>query len=287
MSTSDCNILNIDIQKLCSERQQGEIILDFERDYIDSNTRQFYISNGIIIILCKVNNGEITIDRKHYTLQRGNIVVIPENHIVTLHSNMNILSRYSITVTIDYILNMPSPIDTDIFSYSRYIPVMHLSDEKLNGLLSYYNFINKEIQEPCIYQSEIIRSIFYALLLEISAEYHTQYNIRSGATIKAESLSDHFFQLLAVYFREQRSVQFYADRLNLTPKYLSTAIKRITGRPILEWIHEAILIESKMLLRTTDLTVQQISEQLNFSSASAFVQFIKRHTGLTPKQLQL
>ena len=77
---------------------------------------------------------------------------------------------------------------------------------------------------------------------------------------------------------------YYAEALNLTPKYLAAAIKRITGRPILDWIHEAVLIDAKMLLRTTDLTVQEISERLNFSSPSAFVQFFRRKTGTTPKR---
>ena len=282
MRTFDHNITEIDIQKLCIRQGSDGIILD-EATW-QKDISECYISHGIAILLCTADGGEITIDGKSHPLKRGTLVVIPENHIVGYTSPPH--SQHSIVATIDYVLNMPSPIDTDIFSYSRYIPVMQLCDEKLEDLMSYYNFILKETSERCIYRSEIIRSIFYALLLEISAEYQAQYNIRSGATIKAESLSDRFFQLLAVYFREQRSVQFYAEHLNLTPKYLSTAIKRITGRPILEWIHEAVLIEAKMLLRTSNLTVMQISEQLNFSSPSAFVQFFKKHTGTTPKRLQ-
>ena len=104
--------------------------------------------------------------------------------------------------------------------------------------------------------------------------------------IRHESLSDRFFRLLALHFREEHTVHYYADRLNLTPKYLSTAIKRITGRPILDWIHEALLIEAAMLLRTTDLTVLEIADRLNFSTPSAFVQFFKKHTGTTPKKMR-
>lgn len=110
--------------------------------------------------------------------------------------------------------------------------------------------------------------------------------LRGTQNIRANDLSDRFFRLLAANHKSHRTVQFYADKLNLTPKYLSTAVKRATGRPILDWIHEAILIDAKMLLRVTDLTVQEISDQLNFSSPSAFVQFIKCHTGSTPNKLR-
>ena len=105
------------------------------------------------------------------------------------------------------------------------------------------------------------------------------------AHIKSDSLSDEFFRLLALHYREQHSVKYYAEQMHLTPKYLSTAIKRVSGRPILDWIHDAVLIDAKMLLRTTELTVEQIADTLNFSSASAFVQFFKKHTGKTPRKL--
>lgn len=107
------------------------------------------------------------------------------------------------------------------------------------------------------------------------------------AHIKSDNLSDDFFRLLALHYREQHSVKYYAEQMHLTPKYLSTAIKRATGRPILDWIHEAILIDAKMLLRTTDMTVQEIADQLNFSSSSAFIQFFKKHTGTTPRNLKV
>ena len=130
-----------------------------------------------------------------------------------------------------------------------------------------------------------LESKVLAVILEITLEYEKILTSEMGS-IKAEKLTDRFFKLLATHYKQHRSVQYYADRLSLTPKYLSTAVKRATGCPILEWIHEAILIESKMLLRTTNLTIQQITDQLNFSSPSAFVQFIKKQTGKTPRELK-
>lgn len=262
-----------------------DILIDLNIDFKeDKNTEGTLIRNGIIIILCKANGGEIKVNSKSYKLSKNNVIVLPENHIINYISPNLAQEQNIIAVSIDYILNMPSPIDTSIFSYSRYMSVIRISDEKFDDLKSYYNFIYKETKEYCKYKKEIIQSIFYALVLEILAEYEKVFEEENNTTdIKANNLSDDFFQLLAKYYKKYRSVQFYADKLNLTPKYLSTAIKRITGRPILEWIHEAILIDAKMLLRTTDLTIQEISDQLNFSSPSAFVQFFKKHTGKTPR----
>lgn len=245
----------------------------------------FHIYGGILICLSIDYEGEISIDRKNHMINRGNLVILPDNHLISFRQPLEAHSMLCISVTTDYILNMPSPIDTSLFSYSRYIPVMSVSDSKHDDFMSYFKFLHKESHEKSIYQNEIIRSILYAFVLEIAGEYEAQYNLKNGGEIKSDDLSDRFFHLLAVYHKEERTVRFYADRLNITPKYLSTAIKKATGRPALEWIHEAVLIEAKMLLMTSSQTVQEISERLNFSSPSVFIQFFKKHTGKTPKKI--
>lgn len=278
-------VQEIDIGQMVKHNGNGEFLisLDIPRSNRGS-TECLLIRNGIVFIICKSDEGSVVIDSKEYKLSNNSLIVLPENHIVNIHtgllSNSNIIA-----VSLDYILNMPSPIDTAIFGYSRYRSVIRVSDDKFNDLQSYYRFIYKESKEQSKYQAEIIQSIFYALVLEIVGEYERVFEGVGPTHIKSDSLSDRFFQLLATNYKKSRSVKFYAEKLNLTPKYLSTAIKRATGRPILDWIHEAILIDAKMLLRTTDMTVQEIADQLNFSSPSAFVQFFKKHTGKTPRSL--
>ena len=279
-------IREIDISKMINECGIDDLFIDInipitKRD----NTKGVIIRNGIIVILCKGDKGFIKIDGKEYKLSNNNVVILPENHVINYISPMLLHERNMIAVSTDYILNMPSPIDTSIFSYSRHMSVIKIADDKFDDLRSYYNFIHKESLENGKYRKEIIQSIFYALVLEILEEYEKIFDSSYNSDIKSNDLSDRFFRLLAIHYKNNRSVQFYADKLNLTPKYLSTAIKRTTGRPILNWIHEAILIDAKMLLHTTNLTVQQISEQLNFSSPSAFVQFFKKHTGKTPRNI--
>ena len=81
---------------------------------------------------------------------------------------------------------------------------------------------------------------------------------------------------------EKINVAFYAAKLHRTPKYLSGAIRRISGRSVAEWINSTLVSEIKMLLKTTDKTVLEISEELNFSSPSVMVQFFRHYTGITP-----
>lgn len=280
------NIKVIDISRMITESGEDDIFIKVNIPLTEKyNKEGVIIRNGIIIVLCSAKQGIVTIDGKKYRVNNKNVIILPENHVINYISPLLLKEHSVIGVSVDYILNMPSPIDTSIFGYSRHLSVIKITDDKFEDLQNYFNFIHKEMNENGKYQKEIIQSIFYALILEILAEYEKIFDSDNNHDIKANDLSDRFFRLLTIHYKKHRSVQFYADKLNLTPKYLSTAIKKVTGRPILEWIHEAVLIDAKMLLRTTDLTVQQISDQLNFSSPSAFVQFFKKHTGKTPRKI--
>ena len=279
-------IFRIDIEERMKDFGASGMLLSLNlTDIEERDIRNFYILGGMVICLCRRYDGSIYIDEKEHKLGESSIAILPEKHLVRFAESIKVETIQFIAVTTDYILNMPSPIDTSIFSYSRYIPVMQVSDSKFDDFQSYFRFLYKESKDKSTFQNEILRSILYALILEITGEYDAQYNLNTGAEIKSHDLSDKFFQLLAVYYKENRTVQFYADKLNITSKYLTTAIKKATGRPALEWLHEAVLVEAKMLLKTTDLTIQEISDRLNFSSPSAFVQFFKKHTGTTPKKI--
>lgn len=280
------NISHINLDDMMSKYGSTGMLTLFDQGNLKEQANaDFYISGGMVICLFDRMDGYVIIDGKRHSLIGHTLAILPENHMISFSSMSVYDSMMHIAVTTDYILNMPSPIDTNIFSYSRYIPVMHISESKYEDFLSYFRFLHKESKEQSIYQEEIIRSILYALILEISGEYEKQYNLKSGARIKSDDLSDKFFHLLAVYYKENRSVRFYADKLNITPKHLTTAIKKATGRPVLDWLHEAVMIEAKMLLKTTDMTVLQVSDKLNFSSPSAFIQFFRKHTGTTPKKI--
>jgi AraC-like DNA-binding protein len=100
---------------------------------------------------------------------------------------------------------------------------------------------------------------------------------------KMEELFTSFYNLVLLHHRESHEVGFYADKLCLTPKYLSTVIKASTGKTAYEWINDYVILEAKALLKS-DMTVQQISDSLSFPNQSFFGQSFKRHTGMSPSE---
>ena len=100
---------------------------------------------------------------------------------------------------------------------------------------------------------------------------------------KQEELCRRFEEELRAHYMRERQVAFYAGRLCVTPKYLSAVVRQQTGRTAQACIETYVVTESKALLLSTDLSVQQIADRLNFPSQSVFGKYFKRATGLSPR----
>jgi AraC-like DNA-binding protein len=83
---------------------------------------------------------------------------------------------------------------------------------------------------------------------------------------------------------KQTSDTFYADRMCFTPKYLSKVIKENSGKSANSWIDDYVILEAKAMLKSTNMTVQQINDELNFPSQSFFGKYFKRIVGVSPKE---
>ena len=86
--------------------------------------------------------------------------------------------------------------------------------------------------------------------------------------------------------QQERNVRFYARRLNITPKYLSTVSKDVSGKTAARWIDEAVILEAKSLLRYSGMSIQEIAYHLNFSTQSFFGKYFKQHTGYSPSRFK-
>ncbi|SDD53786.1 AraC-type DNA-binding protein [Dyadobacter soli] len=146
---------------------------------------------------------------------------------------------------------------------------------------SLYEQIRTVLSEKHLHESQLIKSYVNILIHEFDSV------MRSCITAVPEdqgtpALIANFKSLLVRDFKSQRAVAYYADKLNVTAKYLSELLKEKTGRSASQWINEAIVLEAKVLLQRSDYTVAKVSEQLNFSDQSVFGKFFKANTDMSP-----
>ena len=109
---------------------------------------------------------------------------------------------------------------------------------------------------------------------------HEEAN-RQSQTREQRLFSD-FIQLVGRDAAQQHQVDYYASCLCLSPRYVSTLIKNVSGKAAKEWIDDAIIIRAKIALRHTDKSIAQIADDIYFPNPSFFCKFFKRLTGKTP-----
>lgn len=136
--------------------------------------------------------------------------------------------------------------------------------------------------ENSINRLEIIKHISIALM------YGLEAFLRKPVVNKKHSRNDaithNFLELVQKNFKDQRMLDFYANKMCLTAKYLSKVIKDSTGKSASDWIEDFVVLEAKALLKSTDMTIQQISDELNFHTQSFFGKYFKRLVGVSPRQ---
>jgi AraC-like DNA-binding protein len=170
-----------------------------------------------------------------------------------------------------------------VFLYLKENPVMHLNREEIMLILNYCNFLKKAIQMTRNPQRmEIVRLLAQAFFYSVWGFQQSRQEYR-GNKPKREALFDAFYNLVLQHYKDSREVGFYANKLCLTPKYLSAIIKEFTGNSALGWINDYVILEAKSLLKSTNMTIQQISNELNFPSQSFFGKYFKRLVGVSPK----
>ena len=99
-------------------------------------------------------------------------------------------------------------------------------------------------------------------------------------------LTSQFLKLAQQHFKKERFLEFYANQLQITTKHLSRTVKAETGFTAGDWLDRLVLLEAKVLLKSSNMNIQQIAEELNFPSQSFFGKYFKHNVGLTPKQFR-
>lgn len=162
-------------------------------------------------------------------------------------------------------------------------PVISLSENDLQSVITYYTMLKDAIKRgDNPFRMETIRYLTMAFFYGTSYQFHERSNKTHKS--KNEIVVEKFLTLLKKKYKQERSVGFYADKLCLTPKYLSTLIKANTNRTANDWIDRYVILEAEALLKSTNMTIQQISDELNFPSQSFFGKYFKRLKGMSPRE---
>ena len=168
-------------------------------------------------------------------------------------------------------------------------PCITLDEFQMSLANDYFNLARKVVGAPFSNKREIIGSLLTSLTyLSTDVWEHQVDEARkktgSQRSARLNQVLEQFLALVNEYHCSERGMAFYADKLCLTPKYLSKLIRQASGRSAPDWIDEFVILEAKNLLKYTNLAIKEIVYRLHFPNQSVFYKFFKAHTGMTPSE---
>ena len=253
--------------------------------------------NCYMAVFCSSGSISCMLNMNEYTLSSGMLMVITPGNIVRITSPdlEQALSNASFTfiaVSVDYISNASLDFNS-LFSEALALlqnPCIKITDSELLLLSDYINLVYKITGTTSKYVresvSEIMSSVFYQFASYVD-DYLRDENSRTGAlpeNSRSRRMFESFMKLVKDNHHAERMVGFYADKLCVTPKYLSKVVKDVSGRSAPDWIDGFVIMSAKSMLKYSDMTVKEIANELNFPNQSFFSKFFKSQTGLTPNE---
>tara|TARA_R110002020_G_scaffold466081_1_gene688229 strand:+ start:321 stop:1115 length:795 start_codon:yes stop_codon:yes gene_type:complete len=173
----------------------------------------------------------------------------------------------------------------DATLHSNRFPVLHLHDkDDRNRILQNFRLLHeKSIQTEHRFYEEVLKFQMRLFILEMWHVFSNDFEHRKRS-IQTGSLYERYMHLLQEYCMKEREVQFYANQLHITAKYLNAVCKQNSGVTASEWIQRFAKERLEILLQNTDLNISEIADKMEFSSRSFFTRYVKKVLGLSPSE---
>ena len=163
-------------------------------------------------------------------------------------------------------------------------PMITLNVDQRKTIVALMGQILSEYQNYKAGEDPGILAAYVTLLLEKIKRFYIKGKTVRAFNNRAEEITFLFENLLKEKGTYARKVADYASDLNLSPIYLSEAIKEVTGKAPLHLIQEYLILQAKGLLLQSTKTISEVSYDLGFGEASNFVKYFKKYTGITPNK---
>lgn len=248
-----------------------------------------------MMIYCVNGHIKLNVNLQEYELKPGMVFINYPGNIIKVNElvdpNDNELRYVCVLMSRNFVNNLMVDVNKiltqDLSLMDR--PTLMLDESQITLLREHVRLMINLVKSGSPVRLEAVRSVLSSLFYYIAGIWTSQqthqsavyHNMTSSRTVV---IFDQFIKLVKDNYAMYRNVGFYADRLSLTPKYLSRIVKEASGRSAPEWIDEYVILEAKNLLKFSGLAIKEIVYKLNFPSQSVFYKFFKARTGMTPTE---
>lgn len=263
--------------------------LCFEADkktYLRTNTLPGTVAAyGFVIVLR--GSSTILYSGREITIERDQLFIYMPGFPISIkaasedYSGLCLVADESFTVGTPSIRNAVRSALLPIFEMRQ--PVVNLSPEESARLSKLIRIAGEYLMSENPLREEMLGNLYAIFLMDLSSILSRQTK-RGGFGKRTEELFMNFMDLVPKHFIREHGIEFYADALNVTPTYLSRAVRQVSGRTVVEYINRLLLMEAIWLLESTSLSIDEIAERINYADSTTFGRFFFRMKGVTPRE---
>ena len=268
-----------------SKANRMEVEFHYSTDFHVMNAHE--LSHTCMHLLCTAGEGSFVFNERCYHIVKNDLVVIPMPHRVK-----NLAAHADLQVewfAADYKF-LQNLLPSNNYSIGGSIalnqdPVIQLTDEQARHILDDFHRLRERMEDSHLqFYRELMGSLCLTMMYDIF-EAHAQREATDSHTDRTAYIVKQLMALLSTGIsRTERDVSYYAARLNVSPKYLSATIKRVTGHSVTSYINRHTIPILKDYLNDERLSLSQIADSMNFTSLSYFSRYCTKHLGQSPSE---
>lgn len=243
---------------------------------------------GGAIYFCRKGWAHATINLKDYEIVENTQVVLLPGTIIRINGCSSDFTASFFGFPKEMLMEACMRFEPIFFRFIKEQPCYVLPQENtgaINGLIRATTAIYNDRENR--FRNQIAKNHLQSFMLDIYDKcyrYFGKHKIEGGT--RQDEIFKSFVSLVHEHCASQREVSFYADKLCISTKYLTGICKAVTGDSAKKIIDDFAILEIKVLLQSTELTVQEIADRLGFPDQSYLGRYFKRHEGMSPKEYQ-
>ncbi len=259
--------------------------MDMNQGFMQNPNPGAIMVNFYSVVLMIYGSADYTISGRSLHLNMHDMMVMPPHRSILYQGCSPRAAAVHLLVEAGYfeqLLNMDEHLRGTIpYEFFDTLPVFHLDESKASELYDHYQQIRKAIQQPHIYKGEMLKYQIHIMQLFLAEQIYGD-TVATHDLKHKENIFKIFIYLAAQNYRRERQVKFYADKLNITTAYLSRTVREISGNTVYGYLSSFLYNEACRLLKTSSMTIGEIADDLSFNDQSAFTNFFKQKSGVSP-----
>ncbi|MGN0033321.1 MAG: helix-turn-helix domain-containing protein [Candidatus Limimorpha sp.] len=276
---------NIDLDKTEWIEQYGNDIIFIHNPSFKFCNHEPYRLEQMMAVICEEGNASGAVNLKPYQLKKNSFLIVLSSHIAEAYEVSDDFKGTYIFMSEQFLSRLDIGDSYKLYESIENNPLFHFDEQTATALRLYIDMSisisRQKDKNPNTYEAIRLLTKLFFLMMGWFIHPITENNDTDARHL---IIMNDFLKIVKQYYREYRDVEFYAQKLNMTAKYMSTQIKKASGKSALQWIEDYVILDAKAQLASTMNSIQQITYGLNFPTQSYFGRYFKRAVGMSPSE---